>query len=60
MKCNCIGQALCFPCDDKFCPSHKRPNKQYLLMQLEENEESIEPHTDPLDEPENFCFPVSV
>jgi len=29
-------------------------------MQLEENEESIEPHTDPLDEPEKFCFPVSV
>jgi len=29
-------------------------------MQLEENEESIESHTDPPDEPENFCFPVSV
>jgi len=35
---------LCFTCDAKFSPSHRCPNKQYLLLQLEEDEDfKLEP-----------------
>jgi len=40
---------LCFTCDAKFSPSHQCPSKQYLLLQLEEEEDfKLEP--DPPDE----------
>jgi len=32
-------KGLCFTCDAKFSPSHRCPNKQYLLLQLEEEED---------------------
>ncbi|WVY92276.1 hypothetical protein V8G54_037790 [Vigna mungo] len=31
-------KGLCFTCDDKFTPSHRCPNRQYLLLQLDEEE----------------------
>jgi len=37
-------KGLCFTCDEKFSPGHKCPNKQYLLLQVEMNEQdSLEP-----------------
>jgi len=31
-------KGLCFTCDEKFALSHKCPNKQYLFLQLEDEE----------------------
>jgi len=37
-------KGLCFTCDAKFSPSHRCPNKQYLLLQLQEEEDfKLEP-----------------
>ncbi|KAJ1428448.1 Retrotransposon gag domain [Sesbania bispinosa] len=38
-------KGLCYTCDEKFSPSHKCPNKQYLLLQVEEND-NIQPEPD--------------
>nr|KYP74492.1 Retrotransposable element Tf2 [Cajanus cajan] len=32
-------RGLCFTCDEKFSATHRCPNKQYLLLQVEEEEE---------------------
>nr|KYP44409.1 hypothetical protein KK1_034096 [Cajanus cajan] len=44
-------KGLCFTCDDKFSPNHKCPNKQYFVLQCEEDDEpELQPK--PLDDPE--------
>jgi len=30
-------KGLCYTCDDKFTPTHRCPNKQYLILHMEEN-----------------------
>nr|KYP41284.1 Transposon Ty3-G Gag-Pol polyprotein [Cajanus cajan] len=39
-------KGLCFTCDDKYSPSHRCPNKQYLWLHLDEDEVSDEPVMD--------------
>nr|KYP36855.1 Retrotransposable element Tf2 [Cajanus cajan] len=39
-------KGLCFTCDDKYSPSHRCPNKQYLWFHLDEEEVSDEPVMD--------------
>ncbi|KAJ1388306.1 hypothetical protein SESBI_39217 [Sesbania bispinosa] len=41
-------KGLCYTCDEKFSPSHKFPNKQYLLLQVEASDNE-EPEPDPPD-----------
>nr|KYP52382.1 Transposon Ty3-I Gag-Pol polyprotein [Cajanus cajan] len=41
-------KGLCFTCDDKFSPSHRFPNKQYLLLQMDD-EDNVELVPDPPD-----------
>jgi len=31
-------KGLCYTCDEKFSPSHRCPNKQYLWLELEEED----------------------
>jgi len=33
---------LCFTYDNKFTPSHRCPNKQYLLLQMDDDEDHID------------------
>ncbi|MCI02194.1 hypothetical protein A2U01_0023226, partial [Trifolium medium] len=39
-------KGLCYFCDDKFSPSHKCPNRQFLMLQVEDTEESDAELTD--------------
>nr|KYP46454.1 Transposon Ty3-I Gag-Pol polyprotein [Cajanus cajan] len=32
-------KGICFTCDDKFSPNHRCPNKQYFVLQWEEDDE---------------------
>lgn len=49
-------RGLCFTCDDKFSPSHRCPNKQYFVLQWEEEDEpALQP--DPPDEVETADDP---
>nr|KYP46374.1 hypothetical protein KK1_032020 [Cajanus cajan] len=41
-------KGLCYTCDEKFSSSHRCPNKQYLLLQLEQDDIN-EPEPDPPD-----------
>jgi len=41
-------KGLCFTCDEKFSPSHKCPNMQYLFLQLQD-EENVDIQPEPLD-----------
>lgn len=47
-------KGLCYTCDDKFLWNHKCPNRQYLLLQTEEEDNSVDviedeqPTVDPL------------
>nr|KYP42428.1 hypothetical protein KK1_036174 [Cajanus cajan] len=41
-------KGLCYTCDEKFSPSHRCPNKQYLLLQLQD-EDCGELQPEPLD-----------
>lgn len=34
-------KGLCFTCDEKYSPGHKCPNKQYLFLQIVEDENVI-------------------
>jgi len=47
-------KGLCFMCDAKFSPSHRCPNKQCLLLQLEKEDFKLEP--DPPDEKVSIRF----
>jgi len=35
-------KGLCFTCDEKYSPSHRYPNKQYLWLHVEEEVASID------------------
>jgi len=39
-------KGLCFTCDDKFIPSHRCPNKQHLLLQMDDDKDLINPPQD--------------
>ena len=54
-------KGLCFTCDEKFTPSHRCPNKQYLWLQLEEEHDvTDQPNSsveDAVDEIPPVCEP---
>nr|KYP38939.1 hypothetical protein KK1_039771 [Cajanus cajan] len=50
-------KGLCFTYDDKFSPSHKCPNKQYLLLQVDD-EDRMELLPDPPDNSGSHTSPL--
>ncbi|WVZ24525.1 hypothetical protein V8G54_003069 [Vigna mungo] len=52
-------KGLCFTCDEKFTMSHRCPNKQYFVLQVDEDE-ILDVQHDPLEDPGETDTPSAV